>query len=92
MTKYALIFKKMIYLTSEIEEREIRADRVRLQIVASQIIYDCKKDKFLLTYTGILRLSALVGISQLFQDVTASQVPVLRLEEVREKQLASKTR
>jgi len=46
-----MILKKMIYLTPEIEEREIRADRVRLQLVASQAIYDCKKDKFLLSYS-----------------------------------------
>ena len=47
---YLVILRKMIYLTPEIEEREIRADRVRLQLVASQAIYDCKKDKFLLSY------------------------------------------
>lgn len=73
--KYLLILKKLIYLTAEIEEREVRADRVRLQIVASQAIYDCKKDKYLLSYSSILRLSALVGLSQLFHKVAPSQLP-----------------
>jgi hypothetical protein len=91
--KYLLILKKMIYLTSEIEEREVRGDRVRLQIVASQVIYDCKKDKFLLSYSLILRLSVLIGLSQLFHEVPSARLPAkLDLGKVRSWQLASKTR
>jgi len=91
--KYLLVLKKLIYLTAEIEEREVRADRVRLQIVASQAIYDCKKDKYLLSYRAILRLSALVGLSQLFHKVAPSQLPGgLNLAEVGRRALALKTR
>jgi hypothetical protein len=39
-----------------------------LKIISSQIIYDCKKDKFLINYNQILKLAILVGISQLFSD------------------------
>lgn len=63
--KYLLVFRKMIYVAAEIEERELRCDRVRLQIIASQVVYDCKKDKYLLAYHHILRLAVLVGIAQL---------------------------
>ena len=66
--KYLLILKKMICVAPDIEEREIRADRVRLKIIASQIIYDCKKDKYLLDYQLTLRLSALIGIAQLYSQ------------------------
>jgi hypothetical protein len=66
--KYLLILKKTIYVAPDIEEREIRGDRVRLKIIASQIIYDCKKDKYLLDYQLMLRLSALIGIAQLHSE------------------------
>ena len=90
---YLVVLRKMVYLTPEIEEREIRADRVRLQLVASQAIYDCKKDRFLLSYGSLLRLSALVGLSQLFHQVSPSLLPPeLSLKVVRERQLASRTR
>jgi hypothetical protein len=65
----------MVYLTPEMEEREIRGDRVRLQIVASQAIYDCKKDKYLLSYSSILKLSVLVGLSQLYKNSTPFYLP-----------------
>ncbi len=65
--KYLLIFKKVIYLTQDIEEREIRTDRTRMIIIASQIIYDIKKDKYLLNYNITLKLCALVGLAQLFR-------------------------
>ncbi len=66
--KYRMIFKKMIYVTPEMEEHELRNDRVRLKIIASQVIYDCTKDKFLLDYQKILKLAILLGISQIFSD------------------------
>lgn len=66
--KYLLIFKKVIYVSPEIEEHELRSDRVRLKIIASQVIYDCKKDKYLLDYQIILRLATFIGILQLFAD------------------------
>ena len=47
---------------------EIRNDRVRLKIMASQVVYHCRKDKYLLTYNEILKLSILVAMSQLFRD------------------------
>ena len=73
--KYLLVLKKMIYLTEEMEEREIRTDRVRLKIIASQAIYDCKKDKYILTYHSILKLSALIGLAQLYRDASPSDLP-----------------
>lgn len=66
--KYRMIFKKMIYVTPDIEEYELRNDRVRLKIIASQVIYDCTKDKYLMDYQKILKLSILIGISQMFSD------------------------
>jgi hypothetical protein len=39
-----------------------------LKIIASQVVYDCKKDKYLLDYHLMLRLSALIGIAQLYSD------------------------
>jgi hypothetical protein len=66
--KYRMIFKKMIYVAADIEESELRNDRIRLKIIASQVIYDCTKDKFLLDYQKILKLAILIGISQIFAD------------------------
>lgn len=66
--KYLLVLKKMIYVTQDIEECEIRRDRVRLKIIASQVVYDCRKDKYLLDYSALLRIAALVGIAQLFAN------------------------
>lgn len=61
--------------------------------MASQAIYDCKKDKYLLKYNSILRLSALVGLSQLFHQVAPSQLPAtLDLTELRKKSIAVKTK
>jgi len=69
------VLKKMIYLTEEMEEREIKTDRVRLKIVASQAIYDCKKDKYILSYHSILKLSALIGLAQLFSENSPYDLP-----------------
>lgn len=41
---------------------------MRLRIIASQVIYDCKKDKYPIDYRTILRLAILVGIAQKFND------------------------
>lgn len=56
----------MISIDPDMEEKEIRGDRVRLKIIASQIIYESKKDKFLLSYNKFMVLSVLVGISQVY--------------------------
>jgi hypothetical protein len=72
--KYRLIFKKMIYVIPETEEAEIRNDRIRLSIIASQIIYECKRGKYLLTYNSILKLSILVGITQYFKNKRFNEV------------------
>lgn len=55
-------------MTADIEEREVRGDRVRLKIIASQVIYDCKKDKYLLDYHLMLKLSVLIGIAQIYSE------------------------
>ena len=75
------------------EEREIRADRVRLKIVASQVIYDCKKDRYLLDYKSILKLSVLVGIAQLYRlglPLKLNEYPSLAV--IRNENLAFTTR
>lgn len=66
--KYLLVLKKMIYVAADIEEREVRCDRVRLKIIASQVIYDCRKDKYLLDYHLMLKLSVLIGIAQIYTE------------------------
>lgn len=62
--KYLMVFKKVIYVATELEEREFRTDRVRLKIIASQVIYDCKQDKYPLDYQSILRLAVLIAITR----------------------------
>jgi hypothetical protein len=84
---YRLIFKKMIYIDPEIENREIKNDRVRLKLIASQIIYESKRDKYLLTYNKFMILSVLVGISQVWASDGAMTE---RETDIRE--LANKTR
>lgn len=46
---------------------------MRLKIIASQVIYDCKKDKYLLDYQTILRLTVLIGIAQHFTEARPHQ-------------------
>ncbi len=77
----------MIYIDPEIENREIKNDRVRLKLIASQIIYESKRDKYLLTYNKFMILSVLVGISQVWASDGAMTE---RETDIRE--LANKTR
>lgn len=62
--KFHLIFKKMIFIDKQSEENEIKNDRLRLKLIASQILYDVKKCKYRLKYNQFLTLSVLVGIIQ----------------------------
>lgn len=71
----------------------MRKDRVRLKIIASQIIYEAKKDKYLLSYNNFLVLSILVGLtltykSKNIQDIEGQQT----FPELRNARLAFKTR
>lgn len=62
-------------------------------LVASQALYDCRKDKFLLSYTNILRLAALAGLSQLFKDIPQVALPTeLDSQDIKTRGLALKTR
>lgn len=45
----------------------MKNDRVRLKIIAAQVIYEIKKDKYILTYNSLLILSVLVGIAQTYK-------------------------
>lgn len=62
--KYNLVLKKMIYIEREVEDREIKSNRIRLKIIASQVIYEVKKSKYRLNYSKFLTLSVLIGIIQ----------------------------
>jgi hypothetical protein len=64
-----------------------------LQIVASQVIYDCKKDKYILSYNTMLKLATLIGISWMFCGVELEELPQHPdVKVVRERHLAVKTR
>jgi hypothetical protein len=62
--KYNLVLKKMIYIEREVEDREMKSNRIRLKIIASQVIYEVKKSKYRLNYSKFLTLSVLIGIIQ----------------------------
>lgn len=64
--KYRMIFKKMIYIDPEIEDKELKNDRMRLKIIASQVVYEARKDKYLLSYNHFMALAVLTGISQVY--------------------------
>lgn len=62
--RFCLVFKKMIFIDREAEENEIKSDRLRLKLIASQIVYEVKKSKYRLNYSKFLTLSVLIGIIQ----------------------------
>ncbi len=62
--KFSLVFRKMIFIDKEAEENEIKNDRLRLKLIASQLVYDVKKSKYRLNYNSFLTLSVLIAIIQ----------------------------
>ena len=45
-----MVFKKKIFVDLETEEKEMKLDRERLKIVASQILVEIQKGKYRLSY------------------------------------------
>lgn len=53
----------MIFIDLETEEKEMKLDRKRLKLIASQIINEIKKGKYKLTYVQYLKFSVLAALA-----------------------------
>lgn len=56
------MFRKIIYIEHEIEEKELTRDRERLEILAGQIINEIKMGKYRLNYENYLKFSVLSAL------------------------------